>query len=99
MIVEKQKGKSRAKYGDFLIYIVYPIRSSIMSELSWTHYLELLKIKENKKRDFYMKECINSNWNVKELQRQRTTLLYERLVTSKDKSKVLELSRYLSYLI
>lgn len=118
MIIEKQKGKSRAKYGDFLIegiskkltenfgkgfsiqnlrrmrqfYIVYPIRSSIMSELSWTHYLELLKIKENKKRDFYMKECINSNWNVKELQRQRTTLLYERLVTSKDKSKVLELS-------
>ena len=39
-----------------------------------------------------MNECINSNWNVRELQRQRTTLLYERLIRSKDKSKLLELS-------
>ena len=30
-------------------YITYPIRSLIMSELSWTHYLELIKIKEPKK--------------------------------------------------
>lgn len=29
-------------------YLTYPIRSSIMSELSWTHYLELIKIKEKK---------------------------------------------------
>ena len=39
-----------------------------------------------------MHECINSNWDVRELQRQRTTLLYERLVQSKDKNKVFELS-------
>lgn len=63
-----------------------------MSELSWTHYLELIKIKEKNKRDFYMNECINSSWDVKELQRQRTTLLYERIANSKDKSKLLELS-------
>lgn len=73
-------------------YLTYPIRSSIMSELSWTHYLELIKIKEKNKRDFYMHECINSNWDVRELQRQITTLLYERIVNSKDKSKLLELS-------
>ena len=64
-------------------YLTYPIRSSIMSELSWTHYLELIKIKEKNKRDFYMNECINSSWDVKELQRQRTTLLYERIANSK----------------
>lgn len=39
-----------------------------------------------------MRECINSNWDVRELQRQRTTLLYERLANSKDKTKILELS-------
>ena len=118
MIVEKQKGNSRAKYKDYLIeeiskkltdyfgkgfsiqnlrrmrqfYIMYPIRSTLMSELSWTHYLELIKIKEKNKRDFYMHECVNSNWDVRELQRQRTTLLYERLITSKDKNKILELA-------
>ena len=38
-----------------------------------------------------MQECINSNWDVRELQRQRTTLLYEKIVTFKDKDKILEL--------
>lgn len=118
MIVEKQKGNSRAKYGDLLIegiskklteyfgkgfskrnlermrkfYMCYPIATSIMSQLSWTHYLELIKIKEDDKRNFYMKECIESGWTVDELQRQRNSLLYERLALSKDKEKVLELS-------
>ena len=118
MIIEKQNGKSRAKYGDLLIegiskkltaafgngfsiqnlrrmrqfYNTYPIRSTLSSELSISHYYELIKIKEDNKRDFYMHECINSNWDVRELQRQRTTLLYERIAASKDKSKVLELS-------
>ncbi|MBR1376543.1 MAG: DUF1016 family protein [Bacilli bacterium] len=118
MIVEKQGGNSRAKYGDLLIeeiskrltdqfgkgfsiqnlrrmrqfYLTYPIRSTISSELSISHYYELIRIKEENKRKFYMKECINSNWDVRELQRQRTTLLYERIANSKDKSKLLELS-------
>ena len=70
----------------------FPIRSTISSELSISHYYELIRIIEKSKRDFYMNECINSNWDVKELQRQRTTLLYERLASSKDKSKLLELS-------
>ena len=118
IIVEKQDGTTRAKYGDLLIeeiskklteyfgkgfsvqnirrmrqfYMYYPIRSTLMSELSWTHYLELIKIKEKEKRDFYMHECVNSNWDVRELQRQKTTLLYERLANTKDKTKLLELS-------
>ena len=118
IIVDKQSGNKRAKYGDLLIegiskkltdtfgkgfsiqnlrrmrqfYMTYPIRSTLSSELSISHYYELIKIKDEGKRNFYMHECINSNWDVRELQRQRTTLLYERIATSKDKSKVLELS-------
>ena len=75
------------------LYLFYPKRTTMLSQLSWSHYLELMKIKDKNKRDFYMHECINSNWDVRELERQRTTLLYERLVNSKDKSKVLELSK------
>ena len=118
MIVEKQNGDSRAKYGDLLIdgisnkltnrfgkgfsiqnlrrmrqlYLCFPIRSTMLSELTISHYFELIKIKDENKRNFYMHECINSNWDVRELQRQRTTLLYERIAISKDKNKVLELS-------
>lgn len=118
MIVEKQEGNVRAKYGDNLIehlsinltnefgsgfstrnlkrmrklYLYYPIRTTMLSQLTWSHYLELIKIEDKQKRDFYMYECVNSNWDVRELQRQRTTLLYERIANSKDKDKILELS-------
>ena len=68
----------------------FPIRSTLSSELSISHYFELIRIKEKEKRDFYMHECINSNWDVRELQRQRTTLLYERLVASKDKKELID---------
>ena len=62
------------------------------SKLSWSHYLELIKIEEVNKRNFYLNECINSKWSVRELQRQRDSLLYERLSISADKEKILELS-------
>lgn len=73
-------------------YLYYPITTTTLSQLTWSHYLELIKIKDKNKRDFYMHECINSNWDVREIQRQRTTLLYERISIPKDKNKILELS-------
>ena len=73
-------------------YIYFPIATTVSSQLSWSHYLEILKIDEKYKRDFYIKETINSRWSVRELQRQIGSLLYERLSLSSDKSKVLELA-------
>ena len=118
MIVEKQGGQNRAKYGDYLIenlsskltnefgkgfsarnlkrmrklYLYYPKRTTLLSQLTWSHYLELMKIEDKAKRNFYMTECINSDWDVRELQRQRVTLLFERIANSKDKFKLDELS-------
>ena len=73
-------------------YVYFPIWKTVSSKLSWSHYLELLKINEKNKRSFYLNESINSNWSVRELQRQRNSLLYERLIVSKNKDKILELS-------
>jgi len=73
-------------------YVYFPIATTVSSQLSWSHYLELLKIEEEPKRKFYMKESINSKWSVRELQRQIASLLYERLILSKDKKKILELA-------
>ena len=73
-------------------YLMYPIWQTVSSKLSWSHYLELIKIDEDNKRNFYLNECINSRWSVRELQRQRDSLLYERLTLSADKEKILELS-------
>ena len=74
-------------------YCYFQITTTVSSQLSWSHYLELIKIDEDNKRQFYLKETINSNWSVRELQRQISSLLYERLVLSKDKKKINELSK------
>ena len=73
-------------------YLLYPNWQTVSAKLSWSHYLELIKIDEEPKRNFYLNECINSSWSVRELQRQRDSLLYERLIISADKEKILELS-------
>lgn len=73
-------------------YLIYPIWKTVSSKLSWSHYLELIKIEENNKRNFYFNECINTRWSVRELQRQIGSLLYERLALSTDKEKILELA-------
>lgn len=39
-------------------YICFPISTTLSSKLSWSHYLELIKIDEESKRNFYLKESI-----------------------------------------
>ena len=74
-------------------YLTYPIWKTVSAKLSWSHYLELIKIEEKNKRNFYLMETTNCNWSVRELQRQIASLLYERLALSKDKDIILELAQ------
>lgn len=55
-------------------------------KLSWSHYCELLTISDADKRSFYEKESINSGWSIRELKRQISTSLYERLLLSEGKT-------------
>ena len=64
-------------------YSEYSIQQTASVKLSWSHYCELLSISDNNKRTFYEKEAINSNWSVRELKRQISTSLYERVLLSK----------------
>ena len=61
--------------------------------LSWTHYVELLGIKDPDERSFYEIESANSGWNVRELKRQKASSLYQRLALSRDKAGVKRLAR------
>ena len=75
-------------------HICFSNSTTLSSNLSWSHYIELIKIEEENKRNFYLKESINSKWSVRELQRQIASLLYERLALSKEKERLtLSLSR------
>ncbi|MBC7866503.1 MAG: DUF1016 domain-containing protein [Gloeobacteraceae cyanobacterium ES-bin-316] len=61
-------------------------------KLSWTHYIQLLKIADDDERGFYEIESVANNWSVRELQRQYNSSVYERLVLSKNKKAVKALS-------
>lgn len=57
----------------------------LLSNLSYSHFVELLKIEDHLKRSFYEIESIHNNWGSRELRRQISTLYYERLVYQKIK--------------
>lgn len=61
--------------------------------LGWSHYVALLTLNSIEERKFYEIESIENSWSVRELQRQINSSLYERLLLSKDKKKVKELSQ------
>jgi predicted nuclease of restriction endonuclease-like (RecB) superfamily len=64
----------------------------LLSRLSFTHIIELLKEEDPLKRAFYEIEAIRGNWSVRELKRQMGSLLYERTGLSKDKAKLLDMT-------
>jgi len=61
-------------------------------QLSWSHYLKLVRIDEEAERKFYEIEAIQNQWSLRELQRQCDSALYQRLILSRDKDKIKELS-------
>ena len=60
--------------------------------LSWTHYRTLLRVDKADARAFYEIEAIKHAWSARELERQFTSLLYERLALSKDKKGLMKLA-------
>ena len=57
--------------------------------LSWTHYRTLLKVDRPEARNFYEIETIKSGWSARQLERQINSLLFDRLLKSRDKEGVL----------
>jgi len=62
-------------------------------QLSWSHWVELLKIDDPMERSFYMNQTINECWSVAQLVRQKKTSLYLRLAASKDVEGILQLAQ------
>lgn len=61
--------------------------------LSWSHYLILMRIENIEARSFYELECAQQQWSVKQLRRQVSSSLYERLALSRDKDEVMRLAQ------
>lgn len=73
-------------------YLVFPKSETLSHQLTWSHYFELLKCDDPMEMQFYMKECINQGWKVRELKRQIKSSLFQRLALSTDKEGILALA-------
>lgn len=68
-------------------YQVFNGGSTLWNQLSWSHNRLIMNIDDEKRRDFYLEECIKSNWSVRQLERQINSFYYERLVSTKEPYK------------
>jgi len=76
-----------------LLYQRYPISQKPSHQLSWSHYVELLKLDDELERGFYEQQSIVERWSVPELKRQKASSLFLRLAAGKDKAGILQLAR------
>jgi predicted nuclease of restriction endonuclease-like (RecB) superfamily len=74
-------------------YLTYPKGAMASHLLSWSHYVELLKIDDELERNFYEQQTLLENWSVAELKRQKKSSLFLCLAASRDKEGILQLSR------
>jgi predicted nuclease of restriction endonuclease-like (RecB) superfamily len=73
-------------------YLTYPIWQTVSAKLSWSHFIELLSVSNERARKFYERQSINENWSKRQLERQIGSSLFERLALSRNKKGVLRLS-------
>lgn len=69
-------------------YISFPNYHALSDKLSWTHYRHLLRVENEKAREFYLEEAVISNWSTRQLERQINSFFYERLLSSQNKENV-----------
>ena len=79
------------------LYLVFPISQTLSDLLTWSHYVEILRSENELERGFYIKQCEQENWGVRELKRQIKSSLFHRLALSKYKEGILQLVVFIEY--
>lgn len=73
-------------------YLSFQKGETVSHLLSWSHYVEILKGDDPLEISFYATQCAKENWSVRELRRQRNSMLFHRLALSKDKEGIIALA-------
>ena len=71
-----------------LFYRCFPKRDTLRPELTWSHYRRLISVENEAARLWYMNEAADSVWSTRQMDRQISTLYYERLLASREKETV-----------
>ena len=74
-------------------YRVYPIASTLRTQLNWSQYKMLIAIEDPVKREYYELESVNNSWAARETERQINSQLFERLLLVNDKETLLAIAR------
>jgi predicted nuclease of restriction endonuclease-like (RecB) superfamily len=92
LTAELGRGFSLANLRNFrqfhLTFTMDEIRYTPCSELSWSHFRRLMRVADPKARAWYAAEAAAQTWSHAALDRQISTLHYERLLSSQDKTAV-----------
>ena len=75
-------------------YIAFQKRGPLARTLTWSHYLCLLPIKDENKRNYYINLCIKNNLSKRELVKEIKSNSYERLVNKPDKIDIIVPEKY-----
>lgn len=75
------------------LYSAFPIIGTLSHKLCWGHYYELLKIDDEIERSFYIHQCEQEHWSVRELKRQMKSMLFHRIVLGNENADVITLAK------
>ena len=82
----------RALYRSIQFFQLFPdktIVSTLSPQLSWSHFIEILPIKDPLTRDFYAEMCRIERWDVRTLRKKIGGMLYQRTALSKNTKEVI----------
>ena len=69
-------------------YLAFPNWNTVCTELTWSHYRTVLRVENAETRNWYIREAASEGWSVRQLDRQISTLYYDRLLMSRNKEPV-----------
>lgn len=87
---EKQRSQKNSNESQTTPEIPVLSAEKLINNLSFSHFVELVKIDDPLKRTFYEIECIKGNWSVRELNRQIKSLIFERSAAAENPEKMLQ---------
>jgi predicted nuclease of restriction endonuclease-like (RecB) superfamily len=75
------------------------ILTTVSSKLSWSHFVELIRLEDALKREFYVTMCMNERWSVRTLRERMNSMLFERTAIAKQPEAVVrqELAKVTEY--
>lgn len=68
----------------------FQIVAPLARQLSWSHFIELLSIKNDLGREFYLTMAASENWSIRTLRNKIDSMLYERTAISNKPEEVIE---------